>query len=463
MPSNEQHRPPSPLRIVELTGLFGDRDVTIEVAPKPITLLFGQNGAGKSTALRVIAQMLGPAIAGLPQEPLASAKLTFDDKAVMTYSSGPPARWEEIRPDGTTHGDELPDLAAVDADPGFKHFIEQETPYLWRDGRLIGPSLAGRSIPESFLNSLRARYRKWLMTQPRMEGKDIAKTATDGRELKRDCFLISSDRLVSIDGRMSLEGRVGFPTAPIGIRPLRGRFAEHDADVVAEIASDLRDRIRDARQESSKQSWQLDGSFIKRAAAIPEDEDPLSPAQRETLIDQIRELQGRMVNCALAASSAEIPAFPGDSKEVKKFLDLYLRDLLDKAKTSLPVLPKLELFEEILNSHFTDKSTQLSLDSGLSIVRRSSKVPIPLDRLSSGERHLIVLFHHLIFMTKPGGLCLIDEPEISLHVDWQERFIDSVAKVAEVSPQQYLIATHSPSIVGKHYDLMRDVKGVMIA
>ncbi len=458
----------SPLRAVQLTGLFGDRDVSIEVAPGPITLLYGQNGAGKSTALRVIEKLLGSSMLSLAQEPISGAELTFQDEVRLAYTSGSPGKWTEIWPDGRIVGgavdeesDELPELSdAANNDPGFRRYIETVTPFHVLRGVIVGRS--GRPVAESVARSL---YDSYLSMQARQR-RTRPKSNTERRTVRRDCFLIGSDRLESHESRPAT--RDGRSSSPIGwgeLRPPRiDRFLgiqidEDEADVVVGIADDIRNRIRDARQEFSRLSWQLDGSFIRRALAQVHGGDPLTTDERGTLVRQVSELQGRMVNCALAASSAEIPASSSDSTDVRKILDLYLKDLKQKAETSLTVLPKLELFEEILNSHFTDKSTRFSLERGMSVSRRGSDSGIPLDRLSSGERHLIVLFHRLIFKTKPGGLCLIDEPEISLHVDWQERFIDSVAKVATVSPQQFLIATHSPSIVGKHYELMRDVRG----
>jgi len=54
-------------------------------------------------------------------------------------------------------------------------------------------------------------------------------------------------------------------------------------------------------------------------------------------------------------------------------------------------------------------------------------------------------------------ILLIDEPEISLHVIWQEEFMADLEEIAKVRKQQMIIATHSPQIIGnrwKHcYDL----------
>lgn len=439
----------TPLRSIEIGGLFGDRSARVDTAEGPVTLLFGQNGAGKSTILRVVSQLLGPGIANLPLEPITSATLSFDGGGQVLFQAGPPAEWEEVLPDGTRNKERLPETNGSDLDPAFSRFVAHETPYYWQDGRVL--TAGGTPLPPSVLNQLRASFKRSSLRR----GLDPKVTVLERRRLARECFLISSDRLVSSEYRVNFDPRTVHESKLSPNRRLLGL----EQDVVEGIAVELREVIREARRKSFIRSSNLDGSFITRAAVTLKGTEPLGIEQRAALVNEILNLQRRLVASGLATSNYEIPKFDDGSRDIQIILDLYLKDLLDKAEENREQLQKLELFEEILDSHFTDKSVSLDAEVGFAIKRRSGGMTIPLDRLSSGERHLIVLFHHLIFRTKPGGLCLIDEPEISLHVDWQERFIDSVAKVASVSPQQYLIATHAPSIVGRHYDLMRDIRG----
>ena len=77
---------------------------------------------------------------------------------------------------------------------------------------------------------------------------------------------------------------------------------------------------------------------------------------------------------------------------------------------------------------------------------------IPLESLSSGEKHEVVLAHHLLFKTGPGWLVMIDEPEISLHVGWQREYLNDLKKIQEITGGQFLVATHSPAIVGDYWD-----------
>jgi predicted ATP-binding protein involved in virulence len=71
----------------------------------------------------------------------------------------------------------------------------------------------------------------------------------------------------------------------------------------------------------------------------------------------------------------------------------------------------------------------------------------PINSLSSGEAQIFVILTHLAFnpVAQVANVFIIDEPELSLHVQWQELFVDSIV---EANPNiQYILATHSPSII----------------
>ena len=66
--------------------------------------------------------------------------------------------------------------------------------------------------------------------------------------------------------------------------------------------------------------------------------------------------------------------------------------------------------------------------------------------LSSGEKQLFLRALSLKFLDVNNSVILIDEPEISLHPQWQRKIIDVYKSIGENN--QLIIATHSPHIVG---------------
>lgn len=67
--------------------------------------------------------------------------------------------------------------------------------------------------------------------------------------------------------------------------------------------------------------------------------------------------------------------------------------------------------------------------------------------LSSGEKHLIIILAYLAFSDVLSPVFVVDEPELSLHLAWQQIFVDAIQ---EANPNAQLIfATHAPAIISK--------------
>lgn len=68
--------------------------------------------------------------------------------------------------------------------------------------------------------------------------------------------------------------------------------------------------------------------------------------------------------------------------------------------------------------------------------------------LSSGEQQILILFSYIAFNSQDGKLFIIDEPELSLHIKWQEDFLN---QLEHVTPRgtQLILATHSPILASK--------------
>jgi len=94
------------------------------------------------------------------------------------------------------------------------------------------------------------------------------------------------------------------------------------------------------------------------------------------------------------------------------------------------------------------KKLLIELDGEIKVELRNKKTANVFE-LSSGEKQIIIMIAHLIFEEdqKDSGIFIIDEPELSLHIAWQEIFVNSII---QSSPKtQFILATHSPSIIAE--------------
>jgi hypothetical protein len=130
----------------------------------------------------------------------------------------------------------------------------------------------------------------------------------------------------------------------------------------------------------------------------------------------------------------------------------------DRAALREPIERFLSLTNEFLKQ--TNKRVSVAGKGDLYVYLNSSEKPRPISALSSGERQLVVMLAHLSLnnnLTR-SGVFIVDEPELSLHIDWQERFVDAIR---EANPSvQLIMATHSPAIILDRLDACISMGGV---
>jgi hypothetical protein len=106
-------------------------------------------------------------------------------------------------------------------------------------------------------------------------------------------------------------------------------------------------------------------------------------------------------------------------------------------------------FVSILNGMLYRK--RISINTGNQPVFYSDNdEELSLEDLSSGEKQLFILMGETLLQRQKTCIFMADEPEISLHIDWQERLVPSLR---QINPNaQIVFATHSPDIVGVYGD-----------
>lgn len=126
---------------------------------------------------------------------------------------------------------------------------------------------------------------------------------------------------------------------------------------------------------------------------------------------------------------------------------------LEKAKDRYK--QPLDMFIKIINgfiySGVSRKEVDIDDDGNLYIKSPHHK-KLNIQQLSSGEKQIVTFFAYLIFGLEKSNqsIFIVDEPELSLHLNWQRMFIDSILSVNQ--NVQLIFATHAPEIIGKHRD-----------
>lgn len=107
--------------------------------------------------------------------------------------------------------------------------------------------------------------------------------------------------------------------------------------------------------------------------------------------------------------------------------------------------PKDEL-QSLVKHMFTGNKEIIFGDRSIDI--KSQDKEIGLNSLSSGEKHVLRILIEILLADQNS--IIIDEPELSMHIDWQK---DLIKIMRELSPEaQIIVATHSPEIMAEITD-----------
>ena len=101
---------------------------------------------------------------------------------------------------------------------------------------------------------------------------------------------------------------------------------------------------------------------------------------------------------------------------------------------------------------FQDLIDNLFSDTGKKIIRTENEIrftqigeTLHPYQLSSGEKQMLVILLTVLIEDNLPYVLFMDEPEVSLHIEWQKRLIDLIL---DLNPNvQIILTTHSPAVI----------------
>ena len=119
-------------------------------------------------------------------------------------------------------------------------------------------------------------------------------------------------------------------------------------------------------------------------------------------------------------------------------------------------------------THFQDIVDDLFRETGKTIRRDQNELyfdsygeTISCYKLSSGEKQMLIILLTVIVQAKRPFVLFMDEPEVSLHVEWQQRLLDLLI---DLNPNvQVILTTHSPAVIMNGWsDRVSDVEDIEV-
>ncbi|MCG8090565.1 MAG: ATP-binding protein [Candidatus Thiodiazotropha endolucinida] len=121
----------------------------------------------------------------------------------------------------------------------------------------------------------------------------------------------------------------------------------------------------------------------------------------------------------------------------------------------LAIYEPRDTFLRIINSMMRKKEVSINSQNELQATTESNK-SLPIHRLSSGEKQLLIVLGEALLQEKNTWVYIADEPELSLHVRWQESLVENLRSINPNA--QIIFATHSPDVVSTFDDRVFDME-----
>jgi len=427
------------VRHIYVKKLFGHFDYDLdfrcdnEQAPSRLALLYGDNGSGKTTVLKLLFHLLSPVDNRGHKTVVARTKFS---------------RFEVQLADGTTIVAERPQQRLT-GDVELR--IEKKKKEICRlpmkvseDGSVKMSGTPSEASVKKFLHALgRLNVEILFMRDSRRLTSNLdAEQRADASE-------------VSMGGELLVE-----MTTEHMMRRLAPTRDASLAQAVENVTKFFREHALAASSKGEVDTNKIYDEIIKHLVLPGKPTIGYSASEFENYMARFESLSERNQNFVKVGLASPLLAkeMIGSLKkartEVRPVLINVLKPYVDSVQARLDALEGIRhtifQFADSLNSFIGNgKRLVFNLGNGLQILGYDGD-PLNPEDLSSGEKQLLAMFCHIICARGRTAIFIIDEPELSLNVKWQRRIVQSLLDCAVGSPVQFIMASHSMEVLAKH-------------
>ncbi|MBX9564180.1 AAA family ATPase [Aeromonas hydrophila] len=425
----------SSVRVKELFKLY---DYELELGAQgstedeKISIFYGDNGSGKSTLLRLAFHMLAPN----PKQGHKSHLLDVEFKELsVTFNDGTIVKaYRKV----VSNGEYTISVKRARKQPVEATIFSRET----RDS-------------DVYLHE---------KVEPALRDLDCSLyLLSDDRAIQRAGGSLSNDDFIR---RLDLRSK-GILIDEFG-RPRRERFdtAETPEDMAKQLLSDaiettedwFRRRVIGSSSKGDSGVNDIYKQILKRISDSGggSSENIYSKVDIEKKVNELQEQSRKFSKYGLLAEfdGEDILSFlkNTDKPTMNLIIDVlapYLDSIETKHNAMLDIYERIDTFVTVASRFYTNKNLTYDLRNGIQIWDPNKKLLTP-HMLSSGERHLLLLFCTSIVAGGSPSILMIDEPEISLNIKWQRMLIDALIQCIGENDIQFIFSTHSFEILSKH-------------
>lgn len=439
---------------IKITGLFGNLIHTIPLNEEGVTFIHGPNGCGKTTLLKLAHGFLSGDFKVLNNFDFKTLEFTYSDnqKLQATFKKSRSTSKKEDLFSQAIRSKEDNKILIIKLVSRGKTLSEFNLTNHLDESQKKDKPITRITIERVFPFLRRIGHDEW-----HDRSSDQILSFGEVVEMYGEYFPISENKLPAwFSSRLELN-KVGIVRTQRLInlvqskRTYRGEGDVTAREVVEIYSTKIRETIAKKLAESAIQSQARDRSFPTR---LLQKEFPTEVTQ-DVLMENYRQTEERAQNLMSAGLLDQADSIPLPNKRFSQIeldvVGLYLNDFNDKLDAFKELQQKIEALVDIVGTKLRRK--KFTVDRHKGFVFETQQGEVSVKDLSSGEQHQIVLFYELIFGSEGINFFFIDEPEISLHIEWQRKFLDDLKKVQKLTNSYFLIATHSPQIINNRRDI----------
>jgi predicted ATPase len=443
-------------------GLFGTRDVVIPIRDNRLVLV-GVNGIGKSTVLNLFYYFISLRWDKLGDYSFDSVEIVLNEKKLTLRKSDIVDLYRASR---SVRRYFPPNRASHNFDTAIRQVVEymmlepkrRDEPTVYVDfSRNLGISttMAKRILEELGANDDAAQQKS---LQNSIAVRRTLETEMDATVLYLPTYRRIEKDLSTIVPNIEAQAQEfedrSLETAQRAARSKEKKVPSYMelvqfgmSDVKRLIDSTLTNINFSAREKLNA----LSGLYLRDVIRGQLDTAALDAAPHYSE-DEIRSIMDRVSEGALDTEDKSIlietvrqmHAPNRINSERDKYLSHYFGKLVEFVRSLENLEEPVEKFVKVCNENYL-VGKKLIYDKtkfAFSVNRSDTNAPVELKDLSSGEKQVVSLFCHLYLSQAKAFIVLIDEPELSLSVDWQLSFLPDVTRTDRC---KFLFAvTHSP-------------------
>lgn len=446
---------------IRITKLFGLYSYTLpdEASFTNASILYGDNGVGKSTILRLAFHLLSGAPDRGHRTALYKAKF---ESLEIDLTSGHRIAAKFINYDNK----ERPRVLSLSIKQGAEtlviwdyvpkrlqeglHSIESEayveigpdgTPVVRRRRRIRTPEEPARMRGEqAYIEALKAISPTiYILNAERRLDSDAVADPSDEVELRRVMHYEEPRKihdLVTRSREIALTQALSAASKWVAKKAVQSanRGSENVHSVYSNVLKHLVETPKSHKDEAAAPDIT---SLIKQLTSIEAKTEQLAQYEFATQLstaDFKKALNTRSVAKRTLSANLLIP---------------YINSLDGRLNAIDSIYKITNRFILTVNSLLTDKSIYFKLSQGFSFKNKNGEV-LDASQLSSGEQQLLLLFCYVLVARDTPSIFMIDEPEISLNIKWQRQLIQSLLDITSESRIQFIFASHSLELLSQH-------------